>query len=315
MLYDGQNLEDSEFAKEMAGSLGAFSTANQWSVENLVEQLKQRNLLVGKLQDQIMTMEQDVRNKMNKEFEQVRAYDRHQIQQLKANLDELYQNSQANRGLVTQQEELIKQLQAKIDLTEGTTVEMASFQAQALEVHENLESSQQDLFTKVEAIQNCYRVVDLSLKNIYIKEREARSARAKFQEAILLVPKDDVSEVPRLSLSEQTRGDIILKAWETNLAESKRLAREVNEACLEAISSLDKGILDVEGNTISEALGQIDIAKNQYNSRTSKEEAMTTIQQMNQIDLIQINKWIVNPSLQLQVTSLGAKRYRKGCLR
>jgi hypothetical protein len=40
-----------------------------------------------------MTMEHDVRNKMNKEFEQVRAYDRHQIQQLKANLDELYQNS------------------------------------------------------------------------------------------------------------------------------------------------------------------------------------------------------------------------------
>jgi ribosomal protein L7/L12 len=91
-------------------------------------------------------------------------YDRHQIQQLKANLDELHQNSQANRGLVTQHEELIKKLQAKLDLTEGTTVDMASFQAQALEVHEKLEITQQDLFTKVEAIQNCYQVVDLSLK-------------------------------------------------------------------------------------------------------------------------------------------------------
>jgi hypothetical protein len=95
--------------------------------------------------------------------------------------------------LVTQQEELIKQLQANIDFTEGIVVEMASFQAQTLEVHEKLESTQQDLFTKVEAIQNCYRVVDLSLKNIYIKEIEARSTQAKFQEAILLVPKDDVS--------------------------------------------------------------------------------------------------------------------------
>jgi hypothetical protein len=98
-----------------------------------------------------------------------------------------------------------------------------------------------------------------------------------------------------------------LKAWEINLAERKRLAREVNEACLEEISSLDKRLLDVEGNTIYEALGQIDIAKNQYISGTSKEESMTTIQQMNQIDLIQINKWIVNPSLQLQVTYLGEK--------
>jgi hypothetical protein len=60
-----------------------------------------------------------------------------------------------------------------------------------------------------------------------------------------------------------------------------------------------------------EALGQIDIAKNQHNSKTSKEEAQTTIQQMNQIDLIQINKWIVDPSLQLQATSLGAKKIQE----
>jgi hypothetical protein len=58
MVYDGQNRDDSEFAKEVAGSLGAFSTANQWSIENLVDQLKKRKLLVGKLQDQIITTEQ-----------------------------------------------------------------------------------------------------------------------------------------------------------------------------------------------------------------------------------------------------------------
>jgi hypothetical protein len=64
---------------------------------------------------------------------------------------------------------------------------------------------------------------------------------------------------------------------ETNLAKSKRLAGEVNEACLEALSLIDKGLIDFEGNVISEALGQIDIAKNQYNSRTSKEEALEAI--------------------------------------
>ena len=71
--------------------------------------------------------------------------------------------------MVTQHEELVKKLQAKIELVEGTTVDMAFFQAQALEVHEKLESAQQDIFTKVEAIQNCYRVVDLSHNKIYIK--------------------------------------------------------------------------------------------------------------------------------------------------
>ena len=88
----------------------------------------------------MMTMERDVRNNMNKEFEQVIANEKHEIQQLKSNLDELHQNSQDNKGLVTQQEELIKKLQANIELVEGTTINMEFFQDQALEVHEKLES-------------------------------------------------------------------------------------------------------------------------------------------------------------------------------
>jgi hypothetical protein len=47
--------------------------------------------------------------------------------------------------LVIQQEELIKQLQARLDLIEGTSVEISTFQTQALEVNEKLEMAQQDL--------------------------------------------------------------------------------------------------------------------------------------------------------------------------
>jgi hypothetical protein len=66
--------------------------------------------------------------------------------------------------------------------------------------------------------------------------------------------------------------------------------------------------LDIERDSIFEALGKIDTTKNQLNSKTSIEEAWTTIQQLKQIDLIQVNKWIVNPSLQLQVVSLEARK-------
>ena len=38
MVYDGNNQDALEFAKEVTGSLGAFAMANQWSMENLVEQ-------------------------------------------------------------------------------------------------------------------------------------------------------------------------------------------------------------------------------------------------------------------------------------
>jgi hypothetical protein len=38
-VYDGKDHDGLEFAKEVAGSLGDFSTANQYSLENLTEQL------------------------------------------------------------------------------------------------------------------------------------------------------------------------------------------------------------------------------------------------------------------------------------
>jgi ABC-type phosphate transport system auxiliary subunit len=80
MLYDENDRDDLEFAKEVAGSLGAFSTANQWSVENLAAKIRHKILLVGQLKDQILTMEQTVKNKMSQDFEQIRSYERHQIQ-------------------------------------------------------------------------------------------------------------------------------------------------------------------------------------------------------------------------------------------
>ena len=98
--------------------------------------------------------------------------------------------------------------------------------------------------------------------------------------------KEEVSMVSRLSLSEQTRGDIILKTRKANLAESRRLAREVKIACEQALSSLDKESLDVEGDSISTALVKLYVVKSQLNSKRSMEEARTTIQQLKQINLI-----------------------------
>jgi hypothetical protein len=84
----------------------------------------------------------------------------------------------------------------------------------------------------------------------------------------------------------------------TNLEERKIIARVVKQSCLEAFSSLNKGLTDLEGSNISEALGKIDIEMNQQNSRKRKEETMVNIQEMIQIDLLKINKWLVNPTSQ-----------------
>jgi hypothetical protein len=47
----------------------------------------------------------------------------------------------------------------------------------------------------------------------------------------------------------------------------------VKKSCEEACSSLDKESLDIERDSISEALGKIDITKNKLNSKRSIEEA------------------------------------------
>jgi hypothetical protein len=76
------------------------------------------------------------------------------------------------------------------------------------------------------------------------------------------VQKDNVLDFPMLSPSKQLRGDMALKIWETNLAERKIYAREVKESFLEALSSLDKNVIDFEGINILESLGKIDIEMN-----------------------------------------------------
>jgi hypothetical protein len=49
LVYDGKDQDALEFAKEVAGSLGDFSTAYLWSMDNLTEQLQHKCLLVEKL--------------------------------------------------------------------------------------------------------------------------------------------------------------------------------------------------------------------------------------------------------------------------
>jgi hypothetical protein len=75
VLLDGQALEKEDFATDVTGSLGAFAIVNQFSVGNLKEKLKQKDLLVSQLQDKLNTIDQEVRSEMNKSFKKNRVFD------------------------------------------------------------------------------------------------------------------------------------------------------------------------------------------------------------------------------------------------
>jgi hypothetical protein len=163
----------------------------------------------------------------------------------KSNLDGMQKKSQTS-------DEVVRQLQPKVKLTKKVVVDILYFQTQTLEVHKEPESTQRSLFNKVEAIQNHFQVVNQDLDNICLKEREAIVARTNFQEEIVSSVRNCVS---RLSILEKIKGDIILNSWEANIAKTKKMAKEVKEACEEDFHSLDKESLGLNKDSVSELLG------------------------------------------------------------
>jgi len=67
---------------------------------------------------------------------------------------------QVRKRWTIEQDELVKQLQDKVSSTKKMVVDIAVFQAQALEVIKKLEIAQKSLFAKVEIIQNHFREVN-----------------------------------------------------------------------------------------------------------------------------------------------------------
>jgi DNA-directed RNA polymerase subunit H (RpoH/RPB5) len=191
-----------------------------------------------------------------------------------------------------------------VSSTENMIVDITMFQDQALEVLKELGAAQQILLTKVETVQDHFRVIDQALNSICLREREAISTWTTFQEAFVSSTKEGEAVTSRLFVSEQIRGDIILKSWESNITESRKMAKEEKEFCEEAFHSLKRESLGLDKEDSSGVLGHINITKHQLDIKTNMEEAQVEISQIKQGDIIQINRWLVNPNLQLQSTVL-----------
>jgi hypothetical protein len=111
-----------------------------------------------------------------------------------------------------------------------------------------------------------------------------------------------------LTVTEQVRGDIILKTWEANIVESKITAKEIKEDCEEVFHLLNKESPGLGKDDCSEILGQIDIVKHQLNIKESLEEAQAEISQLKQVDTAQIDRRLVKPNFQFQSMTYEDKR-------
>jgi hypothetical protein len=103
----------------------------------------------------------------------------------------------------------------------------------------------------------------------------------------------------KLSIREQTRGNILLKAWEHNISESRERAKEMRNSCEETFSLINKNLLDLDKESSVGTLGKIDIAKYLLDIKENVEKEQAEISQISQVDIVQVDKWLINPSLQL----------------
>jgi hypothetical protein len=135
---------------------------------------------------------------------------------------------------------------------------------------------------------------------VFQKEREAKAARTTFQKAVAFSSKEEIGKTRKLSISEQVKGDIMIKVWEAKLAEYKRIKREDNEDCQGIFNLFERDSLNIRTDDCSRLLGEINIVKHQLRFREELEEKKEDISNIKLINITEINKWMVTSSLKLK---------------
>jgi hypothetical protein len=109
----------------------------------------------------------------------------------------------------------------------------------------------------------------------------------------------EIGSSSRFSISEQTRGNILLKEWERDISEGRQQAREVRKYCEETFGFLDGSWLGSDDEGSTETLGQISTTKHLLKIKENEERELAEISQMTLTDIVQIDKWLIKPSVQL----------------
>jgi hypothetical protein len=119
-----------------------------------------------------------------------------------------------------------------------------------------------------------------------LREREAGATWVTFQEVVIATMKEEMVSSSRLSIPKKTRGNILLKAWEHNISESRERAKEMRKDCEETFSLINKNLLDLDKESSIGTLGKIDIAKHLLDIKENVEKEQAEISQISQVDII-----------------------------
>jgi hypothetical protein len=112
VMTDGKNKKNEQFTTEIAGTLGAYASANQFSVGPLKNQLKRKNHLIKTLEARLASTTENSRGQVSVEIEQARLADKNEIEVLKTKLEQAHLVVRDGRIQAGQQRIMIEELQA-----------------------------------------------------------------------------------------------------------------------------------------------------------------------------------------------------------
>jgi hypothetical protein len=300
IIIDGKNLHDSAFATELAGSMGAIASANMYSVENLINTIEQKNQEITQLQGNLKDNEKKIAWGIKKGLEQARLKDIQDVQKLNENLTEaklMIQNTQEQVQTLSNENIL---LQDKIISITNQVIEVDHFKAKAFQMYADIQQAQQRAFCDLEIIQKYFNESRKSLDMTVLKEIEAKAVRDSFQRVLSALQEGESRQSQKLSISEQLKGDVMLKVWETKLQGYRVITEEVINHCQRIFSSIEKDSLQDETNGLPESLGEINIHSHQLKIREELQEKKMEIANVKAVSISEIEEWMIGPSSRLE---------------
>jgi len=129
VITDGKNKKNDQFATEIAGTLGAYASANQFSVGLLKNQLKRKNRLIRTLEAKLAIATKTAKDHASIGIEQARLANKNEIEMLKTKLEKSQLVVRDGRMQVSQQRNLIEQLQVRVEIVENRMIDIGMFKS------------------------------------------------------------------------------------------------------------------------------------------------------------------------------------------
>jgi hypothetical protein len=298
VITDGKNKRKDEFASEIAGTLGAYATTNQVSVAALKNQLKAKNRLIKTLEARIASAAEDAKSQTSGAIELAQLADRKEIEVLKTKLEQANSVIRDGRVQFDHQKDTIMQLRAQLQVAESKTIDVEMIKSRAVDIRRKISSAQQSLLNKIGEFRNNCLLINQISENLTVKKRNAEAARVLFQEAVIATNNKFSTGTPGLSITEQTRGNILLKNWEHDIDLSREQAQKVITSLEGTFKNINVELLGMEIGGDTEALRQIDMEQVSLDIKEKNGRDLVEISKMDRAGMSQIDEHLIQPSAQ-----------------